>query len=118
MKRLLPRKHTKKRIFLYLERTWIAKRSLLKRTCNLRKSNSDELSWTFGGTGNFDRALLDSVKDSSAKKQLKIVVVEPYMDPSTPLSSNTDISFVKAPAEDFLNDPDTGDPSSEWRRQG
>ena len=87
-----------------------------------------------GGTGNFSQALVDSVakSDFASSDNLEIVVVDPYLDPSTGSSttesaSSKNVSFVRAGAEAFLEDIQTEevvDNSSEtvsvssWRLPG
>jgi hypothetical protein len=60
-----------------------------------------------GGTGNFAQALID--QNPSTKS---VVVVDPFLE-STSQTTSDKISFVKAPAEVFLEDPKDND---EWRR--
>ena len=64
-----------------------------------------------GGTGMFVRALLEENETANTKA----VVVDPFLLPSdsTPPSSGSSVSFVKAPAEDFLFPPSSGEDC--WR---
>ena len=69
-----------------------------------------------GGTGNFAQALLQNDDDVS-----RIVVVDPFLDPITAQKSSGEnddddntVSFVKAPAEDFLVPPSSLS-SDDWR---
>ncbi len=63
-----------------------------------------------GGTGTFAQVLLE--KDNSGSK---IVVVEPFLEAAVEAASDSKekVSFVKAPAEDFIVTP----ASDDWRTQ-
>lgn len=59
-----------------------------------------------GGTGNFAQALVQQTGNSA-----RFVVIDPFLDPTTSADDDSDrdskqlVSFVKAPAEDFLDAP-------------
>ncbi|KAL3910374.1 MAG: hypothetical protein SGILL_007715 [Bacillariaceae sp.] len=89
-----------------------------------------------GGTGNFAQALVESVSKeaessstpSSSPDNIKIVVVDPFLDPTTSAQQDQDslskaISFVKAGAEAFLEEHVTDGyfsnaTDSSWKQPG
>jgi hypothetical protein len=92
-----------------------------------------------GGTGNFAEALIraaaptssDTDKDSPPTSPLQIIVVDPFLDPTTittkvsatdkleddSSSAKAPLQFVKASAEDFLN-AESSPGSAWWRTAG
>ena len=58
-----------------------------------------------GGTGNFAQALMKKQEAGKWSGSSRIVVVDPFLEPTAGGSIDGLVSFVKAPAEDFLRAP-------------